>query len=138
VQGVQAPAQKFWFVENWGKISENFGKIPENPNKIPKYLGEIPENLGKNGAQHCLTSNMAHNICRKTSKDHFLEITPKNGRQNLHGNFLAKFGKIWAKCFAPQKIRLLLHLCVGERRAVALNPWPFKWGTTVAKVTFHR
>jgi len=54
MQGAQAHPQKFWFVENPGKISENvgknsenFGKIPENPNKIPKYLGTIPENLGK-------------------------------------------------------------------------------------------
>jgi len=79
------------------------GKIPENPNKIPKYLGKIPENLGKNGLQHCLTSNMAPNICRKTSKDRFSEATPKNGRRNLHDNFLAKFGKFWAKMLYTPK-----------------------------------
>jgi len=79
------------------------GKIPENPNKIPKYLGKILENLGKNGAQHCLTLNMAPNVCRTTSEDHILEVTPKNGRQNLHDNFLRKFGKICAKIFCTPK-----------------------------------
>jgi len=63
VQGVQVHPQKFWFIEN-------LGKIPENPDKIPYYLGKILENLSKNGAQRCLTSNMAPNACRKTSKDH--------------------------------------------------------------------
>jgi len=48
VQGVQAHPQKFWFVENLGKIPKNLGKTSKNP-------GEIPENLGKNGAQRCLT-----------------------------------------------------------------------------------
>jgi len=77
------------------------GKIPENQNKIPKHLDKIPENLGKNGTQRYLTSNMAPNVCRKTSKDHFLEVTPKKSQQNLH-NFLGKFGKIWAKILSPQ------------------------------------
>jgi len=70
-----------------GKIFENLGKIPENSNKIP-------ENLDKNGTQHCLTSNMAPNVCRKMSKDNFLEVTPKNSWQSLHDKFLGKFGKI--------------------------------------------
>jgi len=77
-------------------------KIPENPNEIPKYLGKILENLSRNGAQHCLTSNMVPNVCRKTSKDHFLEVTPKIDLQNLH-NFLGKFGKIWAKILCTPK-----------------------------------
>ena len=46
---------------------------------------------------------MAPNVCRKTSKDHFLEATPKNGQQNLHDNFLGKFGNVWAKILCTPK-----------------------------------
>jgi len=56
---------------------ENPGKITENVGKIPKHLGKLPENPGKNGTQRCLFQKMAPNICRKTSKTYFLEITPK-------------------------------------------------------------
>jgi len=64
VQGAQEHPQKFCFFKILGKISENLGKIP-------KFLGNISENLSQNGAQRYLTSNMAPNVCRKTSKDHF-------------------------------------------------------------------
>jgi len=46
---------------------------------------------------------MAPNICRKTSEDDFLEITPKNSPQKLEDNFLGKFGKIWAKILCTRK-----------------------------------
>jgi len=56
VRGVQAHPQKFWFVENAGKIPvnlgifpENLGKILENPGKILEYLDKIDENPGENG-----------------------------------------------------------------------------------------
>ena len=86
---VQAHPQKFWFVEN--------------PGKIPVNLNKILENMGKNGAQRCLTLKMAPNVCRKISEEHFLEVIPKNGRQKLHDNFLGKFGKIWAKILCTPK-----------------------------------
>jgi len=100
VQGVQAHPQKFWFVENPGKILENFGNIPENPNKIPKYLGQIPENLGKNGAP----------VLQKNKWRPFIWMSHhKNGRQKLHYNFLGKFGKIWAKILCTRKNLLFLR-----------------------------
>jgi len=40
---------------------------------------------------------MVSNVHRKTSEDHFWEVTPNNRRQKLHDNVLDKFGKIWAK-----------------------------------------
>jgi len=86
VQRVQAHPQKFWFVENPGKI-------PENPNNLPKYLGKIPENLGKNGAQGL----------QKNKWRPFLEITPQKGRQKLHDNCLGEFGKIWSKNLCTTK-----------------------------------
>ena len=85
------------------KFGQNIWKSGKKPENISKYLGKIFENLSKNGAQRSLTSNMAPNVCRITSKDHFLEATPKNGRQNLHDNFLGKFGKFWAKILCTPK-----------------------------------
>jgi len=104
-QRVQAHPQKFWFVENPGKIPENLGNIPENPKKIPKYLGKIPENLGKNGAQRCLTSTNGVPVLQKSSKwrPFIWRSHHKNGRQKLHDNFLGKFGKIWAKILCTRK-----------------------------------
>ena len=79
--------QKFWFVENPGKI---------------------PENLGKNGAQRCLTSKMAPNVFIKTSEDHFLDVTPKNGRKMLHDNFLGK-NPLHPQKFACSCTYVLIH-----------------------------
>ena len=100
---MQAHPQKFRFVENPGKI---------------------PENLAKNGAQPCLTSKMAPNICRKINEDLFLEVTPNKGiyislckkscRQKLHKNVRASLGKFGQKFLALPKICLLLHLCMDQ------------------------
>jgi len=46
---------------------------------------------------------MAPNTCRKTSEDHFFEVTPNNGPQKLEDNFLGKFGKIRAKILCTLK-----------------------------------
>jgi len=100
---------KFW--PNPWKSGQNLWKSEQNP----RISRQIPWKSGTNGSQHCLTSVMAPNICRKTNKDHFMEVTPKHGRQNLQGNVLAKLGKFEQKCFAPPKICLFLHLRVGER-----------------------
>jgi len=67
---------------------------------------------------------MAPNICSKTSKEHFLEVTTKNGRQNLHDNFLAKFGKIWAKMLCTAK-NSLAPTPVANRLVTLINP--FLW-----------
>jgi len=71
---------------------------------------------------------MAPNVCRKTSEDNFLEVSPKNGPQNLEDNFLGRFGK---KSFALPKICFLLHLVIifGWRRTfvdielAGVDPW---------------
>jgi len=105
-RGCKRTPKSFDLLKIWAKSLKIWAKslkIWAKPDKIPKYLGKIFENLSKNGAQRCLTSNMAPNICRKTSKDHFLEATPKNGRQNVHDNFLGKFGKGWAKILCTPK-----------------------------------
>ena len=44
-EGVQVHPQKFWFVENSGKITENLGKIPENLGNIPKILAKVAPNV---------------------------------------------------------------------------------------------
>ena len=108
VEGVQAHPQKFWFVENPGKIRENLVNIPENPNKIPKYLGKIPENLGKNGAPVLQKNKWRPFIWRSHHE---------NGRQKLH-NFLGKLGQ---KSFAPAKICFFLNTRVKDRH---LRVWP--------------
>jgi len=56
---------------------------------------------------------MAPKVCRKTSEDHFLGVTPqkrsaKVARQ-LFWQVWVKFGQ---KSFATPRICLLLHLCV--------------------------
>jgi len=96
--------QKFWFVENPGKILENLGKIPENP--------------GKNGGQHCLISkNSAQRLQRNTWRPFFGGRTKKRSswslwekcRQKLHKKtFRSSLGKFGQKSFAPPKICLLL------------------------------
>jgi len=57
---------------------------------------------------------MAPKVCRKTSEDHFQEVAPKNGPEELEDNFLGKLRKIWAKSFEPPKICLLLHVCAKQ------------------------
>jgi len=46
---------------------------------------------------------MTPNICRKTSEDHFLEVTPKDSPKKLEDNFLCKFGIIWTKIHCTPK-----------------------------------
>jgi len=69
--GVQAHPQKFWFVENPGKIRGNLGKIPKDPGKIPEYLDKFLESLGKNGAQRCLTSTNGAQCLQKNTRRPF-------------------------------------------------------------------
>ena len=47
--GGESAPQRFWFVENPGKIRENLGKIYDNVRKIPEILGKLPGNTDKNG-----------------------------------------------------------------------------------------
>jgi len=73
--------------------------------KIPKDLGKISENLGKNGTQRCLASNMAPNVCRKTSKRPFF-----GGHTNKRSVKFTQqlFGEVWEYLgknpLHPQKI----------------------------------
>jgi len=133
VQGVQAHPQKFWFVQNlgkipetFGKISENLGKIPENPNKIPKYLGKIPENLGKNGTQRCLTSKNGDQSLQKSRwRPFFGGHSTKMVGKSCTTTFWASLGKFGQKSFAPPKICLLLHLCRYATELVGTEIWSF-------------
>jgi len=59
------------------KIRAKSLKILAKSLKIPKYLRKILENLDKNGAQRCLTLEMALKVCRKTTGNQFLEVTPQ-------------------------------------------------------------
>jgi len=136
VQGVQAHPHKMRFVENPGKIPENPGKIPENLGKIPENLNKIPENLCKTGAQPCLTSKMPPSVCRKGSEDHFLEVTPRNGRQNLHDNFLGKFRKIWAEIlFTPKNLLAPAPMLTVTTAELAL-PLLLKHANSIVFATF--
>ena len=115
--GVQAHPQKFWFVENPGKIYENLGKVPEN--------------LGKNGAQLCLTSNWWRpTLGGEKQRKAFLEVTPKKicsswslwkkiCRQMPHNNFSGKFREIRAKILRTPKI--LFAPSQGHRNGGALR-----------------
>jgi len=104
VRRVQAHPQKFWFVENQGKI-------PENLNKIPKYLGKIPENLGKNGTQRCLTSKtVAQGLQINKRKPFFGGHATKTVGKSCTTTFWASLGKFGQKFFARPKTCLLLHL----------------------------
>jgi len=66
---------------------------------------KIPENLRKNGAQRCLSSKMAPNVCRKTHEDLFWGVHVKKDLHDLCGGKFAKgaqknfgkFGEIRAK-----------------------------------------
>ena len=79
----QAHPQKFWFVENLGKIAENVGKTPENP--------------GNSGAECCLTSKNGAQRLQKNTWRPFLEAAPKKGHHDLCGR---KFvGKSRTKTF---------------------------------------
>jgi len=53
---------------------------------------------------------MAPNVCRKTSEDHFLEVTQKNVGK-ICTTFWASLGKFGQKSFALPKICLLLQIC---------------------------
>jgi len=98
VQGVQAHHQKFWFVENLGKIL--------------KCLGKIPENLGRNGSHRCLTSKNGTQHLQKNKWRPFWRWHQK-GLNNLCGRkflgkshattFRASLGKFGQKSFAPSK-----------------------------------
>jgi len=68
---VQAHPQKFWFVENLGKIHENLGKncwnlgkIPENLPKFQENLGNRPENPGKMAPNVVWFPNTALTWCK--------------------------------------------------------------------------
>jgi len=60
---VQAQPQKFWFVEN--------------PGKIPENLGKFSENRAEKAANVVWFQKIAPNVCRKTYEGLFLEIIPK-------------------------------------------------------------
>ena len=106
---MQAHPEKFRFCENPGTIPGNWGKICEN-------LCKISENLGKNGAQHYLTSNMAPNVCRKTSENHYFGGHTKKRSAKCARQIFAQVWEIWAKIFctpqnllAPTPMGLRLH-----------------------------
>jgi len=61
-------------------------------------------------------------FAEKPVKTIILEVTPKNGRQNVHDKFLRKFGKFGQKSFAPPKICLLLHLWVCDSM-IEMRQW---------------
>ena len=48
---------------------------------------------------------MALKVCRKTSGDHFLEVTPQTPLEKVArlDNFLGRFGEIWAKILCTPK-----------------------------------
>ena len=92
---VQMNSQKFWFVDNLGKISENLDKRPENPSK--------------NDAQHLWLQKWSPTFTEKKHEGLFLEVATKNEFQKK--NDFCKFGslgKFGQTSFPPPKFCLRL------------------------------
>ena len=110
--GVQAHPQKFWFVENFGKIPENLGK----PLKIlAKSLKDREKSLkirAKMARNVVWLQKMAPNVWRQTQLRPLFGGNTKNRTswslwekicgQKAHKNVSSKFVEIRVKTFAPQ------------------------------------
>ena len=105
--GASAPP-KIWFVENPGKI---------------------PENADKNGAQRCLISKKAPNVCRNTNEDLFFW---KICRQKSHKNLSGKFVEIRAEILrtskrlpapTPMGTSNMVHHHTGDQQYGAPSHW---------------
>jgi len=112
-QEAQAHLQKFWFVDNPGKISENPGKFRHKCSDT-FVLFEKCDRLMKNvwiwisflqkKRKHEDLSFEGH------TKKHSNLLCLPPPKSLPHKHFSCKFGKIRAKMFRTRKISLLLHL----------------------------
>ena len=112
---MQTQHQKFWFVENQGKIpeipgkiSENVCKICENLRNIPENLSKLPENMCKNSAQRCLIWKDGVQHLQRSQEDHFWRSSQKGayefcGRKYSYKTFSGKFEEIGAKILRTPK-----------------------------------
>ena len=101
---MQAHPQKFWFVDNPGKIREILGKICETVHKIPEILGKLSENTDKNENKRCLFWKIGAQRGEIHMKTFLYDLCGRKYQlQEFPENFLGKFGDIRAKIFRTPK-----------------------------------
>ena len=101
VQGVKEHLQKFWFVENPGKVHENPLKSEQNLwkcSQIPEILGELPKNAEKLAPNVVWLWKIGTQCGKNHRKTFFSEVNP-NMMKSAH----KEWGEIRAKIFRTPK-----------------------------------